>query len=80
MWFSELTTEANPVIPEATEAFDGGGFPVLELLVFYVCLGSGIWTGNGDNDRLLFHGPPLSHALVGLYTTAHKLDIRSAFA
>jgi len=80
VWFSELTTEANPVIREAIKAFGGGGFLALKLLVLYACIGISIWAGKEDNDRLMFYGPPLLLALVGLYTTLHNLSILFTFA
>jgi len=80
VWFSELTTEANPFIREAIKAFGGGGFLALKLLVLYACIGISIWAGKGDNDPLMFYGPPVLLSLVGLYTTAHNLNILFAFA
>jgi len=80
VWFSELTTEANPVIREAVVAFGGGGFLALKLLVLYACIGISIWAGKGEDDRLMFYGPPLLLTIVGLYTTASNLNILFAFA
>jgi hypothetical protein len=80
VWFSELTTEANPVIREAIMAFGGGGFLALKLLVLYACIGISIWAGKGANDRLMFYGPPVLLAVVGLYTTLHNLSILFTFA
>jgi len=80
VWFSELTTEANPVIREAIMAFGGGGFLAVKLLVLYACIGVSLWAGKDADDGLMFYGPPLALAAVGLYTTAHNLNILFTFA
>lgn len=80
VYFSDLHTEANPVIRQAIMAFGGGGFLGLKLLVIYVAIGVSLWAGVGDDDRLMFYAPPLLLALVGAYTTAHNLNLLFAFA
>ena len=75
VYFSDLHTEANPVIRQAIMAFGGGGFLGLKLLVIYVCIGISLWAGLADEDRLMFYGPPLLLALLGLYTTVHNLGL-----
>lgn len=80
VYFSDLHTEANPVIRQAIMAFGGGGFLGLKLLIIYVCIGVSLWAGVGDDDRLMFYAPPLLLALVGAYTTIHNLDLLFAFA
>jgi len=75
VYFSDLHTEANPVIRQAIMAFGGGGFLGLKLLVIYTCIGVSLWAGVGDDDRLMFYAPPLLLALVGAYTTAHNLGL-----
>jgi len=73
--FSDLHVEGNPVVPEAIAAFGGGGFLGLKLLVIYGCLGVSLRVGVGDDDRVLFYGPPLFLALVGAFTTVHNLGL-----
>ncbi|MFC7142566.1 hypothetical protein ACFQMA_22360 [Halosimplex aquaticum] len=75
VYFSPLTTEANPVIRQAIMAFGGGGFLALKLLVIYACIGISLWAGVGDDDRLMFYAPPLLLTAVGTYTTVHNLGI-----
>lgn len=75
VYFSDLHTEANPVIRQAIMAFGGGGFLGLKLLVIYACIGVSLWVGVSDEDRLMFYGPPLLLATVGCYTTVHNLGL-----
>lgn len=75
VYFSDLHTEANPVIRQAIMAFGGGGFLGLKLLVIYACIGVSIWAGLGDEDRLMFYGPPLLLAAFGAFTTWHNLGL-----
>lgn len=80
VYFSDLHTEANPVIRQAIMAFGGGGFLGLKLLVIYVAIGVSLWAGVGDDDRLMFYAPPLLLALIGVYTTVHNLGLLFTFA
>lgn len=75
IWFLPLYTEANPLVQFAVETFGGGGFLALKLLVFYVVLGISLWAGVPERDRLMFYGPPLLLAVVGLLTTGHNLAL-----
>lgn len=75
VYFSDLHTEANPVIRQAIMAFGGGGFLGLKLLVIYLCIGVSLWAGLGEDDRLMFYAPPLLLAAFGLYTTAVNLNL-----
>lgn len=79
VWFLPLYTEANPVIQFAVEIFGGGGFLALKLLVFYAVLGISLWAGVPERDRLMFYGPPLVLAIVGLVVTAHNLSLMLAW-
>jgi hypothetical protein len=73
VWFLPLYTEANPLIQFAVEIFGGGGFLALKLLVFYAVLGISLWAGVPERDRLMFYGPPLVLAAVGVFVTGHNL-------
>lgn len=75
VYFSDVHTEANPVIRQAIIAFGGGGFLGLKLLVIYACIGVSLWAGLSDEDRLMFYGPPVLLAGIGLYTTVHNLGL-----
>lgn len=75
VYFVPLYTEANPVVRAAIQAFGGGGFLAVKLLVFYVCLGISVSWGRTDEDPLLFYGPPLVLTVVGLVTTAFNLHL-----
>jgi hypothetical protein len=75
VYFVPLFTEANPVIRFAIETFGGGGFLGLKLLVFYAAIGVSLWAGKEVDDPLLFYGPPLALAVVGLWTTFHNLNL-----
>ena len=75
VWFSPSFTEANPVVRLAIEAFGGGGFLGLKLLVFYCCIGISLWGGVLDDDPLLFYGPPAALTLFGVVVTATNLGL-----
>lgn len=75
VYFSDVHTEANPVVRQSIEAFGGGGFLGLKLLVMYACLGASLWAGLRDDDPWMFYGPPYLLALVGLFTTLHNLAL-----
>ncbi len=75
VWFSPLHVEANPIIAAAIAAFGGGGFLALKLLVFYACLGISVWGAVADDDPVLFYGPPLVLGAMGLFATAHNLNL-----
>ncbi|WP_181686289.1 hypothetical protein [Halorhabdus salina] len=80
VYFSEIHVEANPIVNASIDAFGGGGFLAMKLLVLYTCLGISIWAGRLENDRLLFYGPPLLLMLVGLLITGTNLMILFAAA
>lgn len=75
VWSTPAYVEANPIIAGAIDAFGGGGFLGVKLLSFYGALGLSIWGGVGDEDHLLFYGPPLALALFGLVTTVFNLNL-----
>ncbi len=68
-WFSRATMEANPLIAWAVTNVGGGGYLGLKLLAFYAALGISLWGGVRDTDSLLFYGPPVALAIVGLMIT-----------
>lgn len=78
VWFMPLYAEANPVIQFAVELFGGGGFLALKLLVFYAVLGISLWAGVPERDRLMFYGPPLVLAAVGVLVTGNNLALMFA--
>lgn len=75
VYFVPRYTEANPIVRAAIQAFGGGGFLAVKLLVFYVCIGISLSWGRADEDPLLFYGPPLALAVVGLVTTLFNLNL-----
>lgn len=75
VWFSPLHAEANPVVGAAIDAFGGGGFLGLKLLVFYACIGIAVWGGVLDDDPLLFYLPPAVLTLVGAAATVLNLSL-----
>lgn len=75
VYFSRLHVEANPIVNLAIDAFGGGGFLGMKLLVLYICLGVSIWAGRLENDRVLFYGPPLLLTFVGLLITGLNLGL-----
>jgi hypothetical protein len=75
VWFSPFHVEANPIIAAAIDAFGGGGFLALKLLVFYACLGISVWGAVSDDDPVLFYGPPLVLGILGLFATLHNLNL-----
>ena len=74
VWFDPRYTEANPVVRAAIEAFGGGGFLAVKLLVLYALLGLSLW-GVRDGDPLFVYGPPLGLGVVGLVATATNLAL-----
>jgi hypothetical protein len=75
VWSTPAYVEANPIIVWAIDAFGGGGFLGVKLLSFYAALGLSIWGGVGDEDHVLFYGPPVALALFGVVTTALNLNL-----
>jgi hypothetical protein len=75
IWFIPWFTEANPVIRVAIEAFGGGGFLALKLLVFYAAIGISLWGGLLDDDPVLFYGPPVVLTIFGVLTTVLNLSL-----
>lgn len=75
VWSTPAYVEANPIIAWAIGAFGGGGFLGVKLLSFYGALGLSIWGGAGDEDHLLFYGPPVALALFGFVTTVLNLNL-----
>ncbi|MFB6188829.1 MAG: hypothetical protein ABEI57_03000 [Halapricum sp.] len=78
VWFLPLYAEANPLIHFAVSLFGGGGFLAVKLLVFYGVLAISLWAGFQGRDKLMFYGPPIVLALVGLFTTVHNLALMFA--
>ncbi|MFB6074707.1 MAG: hypothetical protein ABEJ89_06815 [Haloarculaceae archaeon] len=75
VYFTPLYTEANPVIRSAIQAFGGGGFLAMKLLVFYACFAVSLAWGTRDEDPLLFYGPPVALTVAGVVVTALNLGL-----
>ena len=75
VWFDPLYVEGNPVISVAIDAFGGGGFLAIKLLVFYTTLAVSLWGGGTDENPVVFYAPPLILVGLGVLTTAFNLRL-----
>jgi hypothetical protein len=72
--YSAAVSEANALLRTAIDAFGLWGLVGLKLLAFFVCLAISL-AGAGDDDPLLYYGPPAMLALVGAFTTVYNLRL-----
>jgi len=72
--YSVSVSEANALLRTVIDAFGLWGLIGLKLVAFFACLAISL-AGAGDDDPLLYYGPPTMLALVGAFTTAYNLRL-----